>query len=244
MQQTSLNNDFQEKNLHNTFKFKCVKGCKFCCQENDIALYPFDVMEMCNHLNISSTDFHKKYTTFKFDNESNILRCYLITTPYCIFFDNKEACTIYDYRPIRCKLFPLARMFNEDGFIQYYLPRDKCIGFDSKQKHTIQSWLDNCGIKDYEKLIIDWNSFIIKLKNNTDLPLTDKFFIMFFQKIFYDFDNDLKETNAEISNFAKSIDKKDILQRMTLQYKLAEIFLENINEWKEVYKRMDDMQNK
>jgi Fe-S-cluster containining protein len=243
-QEIDFNSEFQEKQLHNTFKFKCVKGCKMCCEENDIILYPFDVMELCNHLEISSTYFHKKYTIFRFDNTSKILRCYLKTSPTCIFFNPKDACTIYDFRPVRCKLFPLARMFNEDGTIQYYLPKNKCIGFDSKQKYTIKSWLNDCDINEFEPLIQKWNSYIIELKNKPESVLQDKFFIMFFQKIFYDFDNDLAETNPDTSDLAKKTNKKDIVQRMSLQYKIAEIFLDNIDEWKEVYKRMDEIENK
>ena len=125
-----FNNDLKEKQLHNKFKFKCVKGCDLCCKSNEIALYPFDIMKLCDHLNTTTKEFHKKYTRFVFDPEAKILRCFLITTPRCMFFDAKDACTIYNARPVRCRLFPVARFFDKDGAIKYYLPKGKCVGFE------------------------------------------------------------------------------------------------------------------
>lgn len=238
-QKVNIDEEMQEKQLHNTFRFKCVKGCYACCSMNDIALYPFDIMVLCNYLGISSNEFHKKYSRFSFDKSSKILRCYLRTNPKCIFFDEKSACTVYEARPSRCILFPVGRMFNQDNSIQYYLPKEKCIGFESKQKYTIQEWLDTCSIKERNELIKDWNAFVIKLKNS-NLPLDDQFFIMFFTKIFYDFDNDLAEVSDDTREMNKTLAKDDINSRMRLAYKLSEVYLDHLNDWKEVYKRMDE----
>jgi len=240
-QEIDFSKDLQEKQPHNTFKFKCVKGCKLCCSMNDIALYPFDIMALCDFLNIESNEFHQKYSRFWFDSEAKILRCYLKTSPDCVFFDNKDACIVYDARPTRCRTFPVGRMFNKDNTVQHYLPTDKCIGFDSKQKHTIQEWMDNCGVSDREDLIKEWNTYIIKLKNRTDLPLADKFFMMFFQKIFYDFDNDLPEVAEETKEMVKNLDKSDHKARMKLLYKLSEIYLDNIEDWKKFYEKADSL---
>ncbi len=232
-----FNKDMQEKKLHNTFKFRCVKGCKECCSMNDVALYPFDIMQICQRLNITSHEFHQRYSRFWFDSKAKVLRCYLKTSPVCVFFD--EGCKIYDSRPARCRLFPLGRMFNQDDTIQYYIPKEKCIGFDSKQKHTIQSWLDSCGIKEKDFMIKEWTQFIIEMKNNPKLPLTDKFFMMFFQKIFYDFDNDLHEVTQETKDQYNDLDKTDFIARMALQYKLASIYLYHNEDWKKFYEKMD-----
>ena len=240
-QEIDFDKDLIEKQPHNTFKFKCMRGCNLCCNMNDIALYPFDIMDLCNSLNISTNEFHKKYSRFWFDQDSKILRCYLRTNPDCVFFDKKEACTVYNSRPIRCRTFPLGRMFNKDNTTQYYLPNNKCIGFDSKQKHTIQSWLDNCGIAEKEPLISDWNKFIITLKNRDDLPLTDNFFMTFFQKIFYDFDNDLAEVAETTKEMAKNLDKNNPKERMKLLYELAELYLYNIEGWKKFYEKANTL---
>ena len=233
---------FQEKQPHNKFKFKCVKGCDLCCKMNDIALYPFDIMELCNLLNLTTKEFHQKYTRFEFDSESRVLRCYLITTPKCVFFDNSSACTVYDARPVRCRIFPVARIFSRDGSVKYYLPKEKCQGFfDTGMKHSIQEWLNQPGVADKDALIKQWTSFINELKNNESLPLTDKFFIMFFKKIFYDFDNDLAKVTGQTNI---QTDPDDIPTRMDNLYNLAKIYLFQIDKWKQGYEGFVNDMNK
>jgi Fe-S-cluster containining protein len=229
MNQLDFHQDFKEKLPYNKFKFKCVKGCNDCCKLNDIALYPFDIMALCNKLGMTTKEFHSKYTRFVFDQGSKILRCYLITSPVCVFFDDRQACKVYDARPARCKIFPVARIFNRDGTIKYYLPREECIGFSSGQKYSIEEWLKESFNDEDNSLISDWSSFINELKNNDKLPLTDDFFIVMFKKIFYDFDNDFVKVSKE------NCDKDDFKARMSQLYDLSKVFLFNIDEWKKGY---------
>ena len=231
MYEADFESDFQEKQSHNKFKFKCVKGCNLCCSMNDIALYPFDIMLLCNHLNLTTKEFHLRCTRFEFDSEARVLRCYLTTTPECVFFDNADACKVYDSRPVRCRLFPVGRIFNRDGSIQYYLPRERCQGFESGHKFSIHDWIDKSGVKEKDELIREWNHFINELKNNKSLPLTDEFFIMFFKKIFYDFDNDLHN----IVKLETQPSKENINNRMKQSYELAKLFLFHIDKWKKGY---------
>jgi Fe-S-cluster containining protein len=225
--------EFQEKQLYNKFKFKCVKGCDSCCKMNDVALYPFDIMVLCNHLSISTSEFHSHYSYFEFDSTSKILRCYLNTTPRCVFFDTKKACIVYDARPVRCRIFPVARVFNRDGLVLHYLPKRKCPGFfDTGQKFSIEEWISQPSLVEKQELIKHWTNFINELKNSTSLPLTDEFFIMFFKKIFYDFDNNISKA---IKTTDVRIDPGDIPSRMQHLYTLAKVYLFNIDKWKKGY---------
>ncbi len=121
------------KQLYNKFKFKC-KRCGFCCDNTIIQLYPFDIKNICNNLNITTAELHKNHSVFKLD-KNNILRCILKNRPKCPFNDNSN-CKIYESRPIRCRLFPLGRVF-QNNEILYVLPAKKCIGFDTGKKQTI-----------------------------------------------------------------------------------------------------------
>jgi Fe-S-cluster containining protein len=188
------------KQLHNKFKFKC-KRCGFCCDNTIIQLYPFDIKNICNVLNITTAEFHKQHSIFKLDKD-NILRCILKNRPKCPFNDNSN-CKIYESRPIRCRSFPLGRIF-QNKKILYALPTQKCIGFDTGHKQTIQEWLEEEKITEYDELTKNWNNFIIKLKSNK--LIKQKPFQVIFRKIFYDFDDKLikqyreklrKESNLE-----------------------------------------------
>jgi len=240
--QIDIDRDLQKKELHNKFKFRCVKRCRMCCSNNDIQLYPFDIMRLCNHLNITSMEFLKNHAELGVDSEG-ILRCYLKTKPVCSFF-NKESdwnCTVYDHRPLPCRTYPVSRLVNVDGTIDYYLPKDTCPGFEHKTKHTIQSWIDDGAVQEFDSLVIQWTQFLAKIVNTPEYKLNDKFFVMFFEKIFYDFDSGLKKASKETDI---DIAKEDYETRMRLAYELATIYLDNLDDWKEVYKRMDEQEQK
>lgn len=173
------------KELHNKFNFKC-KRCGFCCDNTIITLYPFDIKNIRDALNISTQEFHKQYSIFKLDKD-NILRCILRNRPKCPFNENNN-CKIYESRPIRCRLFPAGRIF-ENNEVLYVLPEQKCIGFETGKKQTIKEWLDNENVTEYDELTGQWNNIIIKLKSNN--LIKEKMFQIIFRKIFYDFDDNL-----------------------------------------------------
>lgn len=172
----------QVKQLHNKFKFKCKK-CGFCCDNTIIFLYPFDVKNICKALDITTAEF-KQYSIFKLDKD-NILRCILKNRPKCPFNENSN-CKIYNSRPVRCRLFPVGRIFQKNEIL-YAIPEQKCIGFDTGKKQTIEQWLDKEGVTEYNELTKQWNDFIIKLKDKDK----NKMFQVIFRKVFYDFDDKL-----------------------------------------------------
>jgi len=223
IQNINFEEEFQEKQLYNKFKFKCVKGCCQCCELSKIALYAFDIMELCSFLNLKTKEFHKEYTHFVF--EDRVLRCYLKTKPNCVFFDKTHACTVYDHRPVRCRIFPVARIFNKGGTIKYYLPRQNCQGSESGKKYTIEEWIESFGIKEKDDLVKEWACFVNELKNNEKIILSDKLFLMLFKKIFYDFDNELTKDN----------DKNDYKDRMANLYNLAKTYLSDFEKLKKGY---------
>jgi len=185
----------QAKELHHKLKFKC-KHCGQCCNKPVIQLYPFDIKNICQELNISTKQFHQQYSLFQLD-EDNIPRCILKNKPKCPFRENK--CTLYNNRPIRCRLYPVGRIFQED--ITYVLPENKCPGFDSGKKQTIQEWLDQQNITEYDPLTKKWNDFIINLKDHHLNPMQQ----IIFRKVFYDFDDPLIKKYRKENNFMNDL---------------------------------------
>jgi Fe-S-cluster containining protein len=175
----------QAKELHQKLKFKC-KQCGKCCDSTIIQLAPYDIKNICSALKINTKEFHEKYSMFRPFDE--IPRCYLRNRPKCPFkVDNN--CTIYLSRPLRCRLFPLGRVYpddpTEDPFI--VLPEEKCIGFDTGKKQRISEWLEEQLVFDLDKESSEWNKFLIKLKDN---PIIKKEgFKEMFKETFYNFDN-------------------------------------------------------
>lgn len=175
----------QAKELHQKLKFKC-KQCGKCCDSTIIQLAPYDIKNVCNALKINTKEFHEKYSMFRpFDD---IPRCYLRNRPICPFkVDNN--CTIYLSRPLRCRLFPLGRVYpdnvDEDSFI--VLPEERCVGFDTGKKQRISEWLEEQLVFELDKESEDWNNFLIKLKDN---PIIKKEgFKEMFKEVFYGFED-------------------------------------------------------
>jgi hypothetical protein len=196
--------------INKKFKFKCKK-CGFCCQFT-IVLYPFDIMNICSHLSITTKEFLEKYGILVPDQDG-ILRCVLRKNQKCLF--NKDnLCTVYEARPIRCRLFPIGRYF-EEGKTYYLLPKEKCIGFDSNKKQSIQEWIINQNVSEYDKMTEDWAKLMIKLKNG-NYPLKDPKFMTMFTKIFYDFDNEL------VQKYKAKMEVKTDKEFMQLLYMIAE----------------------
>ena len=175
----------QAKELHHVLRFKC-KNCGSCCKNTMIVLYPFDIKNICAHLNLTSTKFHQQYSIFSLD-ETKIERCLLRNRPDCPFRADRQ-CQIYPSRPIRCRLYPIGRYFEEDK-ITYIIAEQNCLGFESGKKQTIAEWLKQQEITQFDKLTKDWNNFLIRLKENEQRD--NKMFKVIFRKVFYDFDDPL-----------------------------------------------------
>ena len=70
---------------------------------------------------------------------------------------NKEGrCSIHSVRPGICRLFPLGRFYENNGF-QYFLQVHECPKERTKVK--VKKWLDTPNIKAYEQYINQWHYF-------------------------------------------------------------------------------------
>ncbi len=220
---------FSVKPATKKFAFKCKK-CAFCCTIEKIVLYPFDIMNICSHLNIPTSEFLDNYASFLFD-DNGILRCSLRTNPICKF--NKKTCTIYEARPVRCRTFPVGRYF-EDGKTIYLLPDKGCTGFESGKKQTIKEWIDQIP-NELNEMAEEWNNFLGRLKKS-NLPFKDQLFVMFFRKIFYDFDNELVQ--GELPEFSKL----DTRQKMQALYEIADKYFSNFDKIKTGFEKLSKKQ--
>jgi len=107
-------------------KFEC-KRCGLCCKTADIMLSNREINGISYHLKIDREEFIKKFTKIKEINKIKHFgdkdyyitgKCYVIKKDennVCPFFreENKLSyCTIYEYRPIVCRLFPYIWEYN------------------------------------------------------------------------------------------------------------------------------------
>lgn len=150
-------NDMVKADCHD-----CV-GCSACCKGmgESIVLDPFDVHKVCSGLNV---DFA---TLMKDKIELNVVDG--ITLPNlkmneaCGFLNAEGRCNIHEFRPGICRMFPLGRCYEDDGF-KYFIQVHEC-PVKNKGKVKVKKWLDIPDLKQYESYIWDWHRFLEECRN-------------------------------------------------------------------------------
>lgn len=148
------------------------KGCSYCCREmgESVVLTPFDIYELTVHLGKNfdelMDDKIELYMTdgmvmpnLKMTGEKEI----------CGFLSKEGRCSIHDFRPGLCRLFPLGRNYEvkqvetENGIqeikgFQYFVVEDSCPKLPGT-KVKIEKWLGVPNLKKYENFITTWHYF-------------------------------------------------------------------------------------
>lgn len=161
------------------------RGCSYCCQEmgESVVLTPFDIYELTRHLKKSFDELMEdKIELYMTDGMAmpNLkmtvpgLRTAGKTAAYgsrevCGFLSEEGRCSIHDFRPGLCRLFPLGRNYEirrretEDGIreekgFQYFVVKDSCPKLPGT-KVKIEKWLGIPNLKKNEDFITTWHYF-------------------------------------------------------------------------------------
>ena len=148
-------NDLVKADCHD-----CI-GCCDCCKGmgNTIILDPMDIWRITYHKQIS---FEKLMGTYI---ELNMVDGMILPNlklkgeeEACAFLNQEGRCSIHPFRPGICRLFPLGRVYDEQGF-SYFLQIHEC-SKKNKSKIKVKKWLQIDNIEAYEKYICDWHDFL------------------------------------------------------------------------------------
>ncbi len=157
----------------------CV-GCSSCCQGmgSSIILDPYDIYMLTTNLNVSFEELLVKHV------ELNVVDGIILpnlkmagTSEACSFLDENGRCSIHNFRPGFCRLFPLGRFYENNSF-KYFLQIHECPKA-GKAKVKIKKWLAIPDIKNYEEFITKWHYFLKPLqeramKNTLKNPQEDQ----------------------------------------------------------------------
>lgn len=138
----------------------CV-GCSDCCHnmEDTIQLDPYDVFRM-------SLATKKSFEMLLSEGYIELSVVDGIILPHvgmkgsngaCLFLDNNGRCSIHENRPGICRLFPLGRIYEDDGF-SYFLQVNQCRQNNTKVK--IKNFLGIDNLPEYEKYILSWHKLL------------------------------------------------------------------------------------
>ncbi len=141
------------------------KGCCDCCKGmgDSVVLDPYDVYRLCRGLGKSADQLLTGELELGVV-DGNILPHLAMKgeEERCVYLNERGRCSIHGIRPGFCRLFPLGRYYQEDGF-RYILQIHECTN-QKRTKVKVKKWIDTPDLKRYEKFVYDWHEFLLKVQ--------------------------------------------------------------------------------
>lgn len=145
------------------------KGCSACCKGmgGSIVLDPMDIYRLTLGLGVSFEDLLREYIELQMVDGLILPNLKMAgAEEKCSFLNDEGRCSIHPYRPGICRLFPLGRYYEENGF-KYFLQTGECKN-QNRTKVKVKKWIDTPEIKKYETFILDWHFIMKKLRAKLD----------------------------------------------------------------------------
>lgn len=135
----------------------CI-NCSACCSGmgESIVLDPLDIHNIASKTQLDFSSLLQKY--IELNIVDGIALPNLKMNPACGFLNRQGKCEIHNERPGICRLFPLGRVYEKEGF-RYFIQVDEC-PVSNKGKVKVNKWLGIKNIKKYEQYIWDWHVFL------------------------------------------------------------------------------------
>lgn len=145
------------------------QGCSDCCRTvgDTIILDPYDIYQLQKGLKLTPEQmFQKGYFEFNLADGLILPDLKMTEEGVCPFLNEEGWCAIHSFRPGFCRLFPLGRYYEGDGF-KYYLQMYECPK-PVKTKVKVEKWLGIPQIRRYESYILDWHRYLVSCREQAD----------------------------------------------------------------------------
>ena len=144
------------------------EGCSDCCRgrAEAITLDPIDVRMLKEGLNYSFEGLldHGLITLTVVDGAVlPALSMKDTEMEECVFLDAQGRCSIHSLRPGICRMFPLARLWKEDGSFSYFVQEGEC-SRGTGVKVRISKWLGYPNIREYEEEVRRYHDALSALR--------------------------------------------------------------------------------
>ncbi len=136
-------------------------GCSGCCRGmgSSIVLDSYDMYQLEKGLDL---DFAQLMTDkIELNVVEGLIQPNLKMQPKtdaCAFLNQEGRCSIHNFRPGFCRMFPLGRIYDGEAF-RYFLQIHEC-PYPEKTKVKLKKWLDIPELSKYENYICRWHYFL------------------------------------------------------------------------------------
>lgn len=146
--------------LNDMLKLSCqdCAGCFVCCEGmgSSIILTPYDVFELERNLEITFDQLMQEKIELGVGDGMILPNLKMRgKEERCGFLNEEGRCTIHEFRPGICRLFPLGRQYGEEE-ISYIFLEDACPK-PNKTKIKIKKWLGIPNIEQNEEFLLHWH---------------------------------------------------------------------------------------
>ena len=143
------------------------EGCSDCCRDRaaGITLDKWDVSRLKEGLGMD-------FDTLLSGNYIDITMVDGVLLPVlgkkadadeCVFLGDDGRCRIHNYRPGICRMFPLARLYHEDGSFSYFMQEGECER-GTGVKIKISKWLGVGNTVKYEQSVRSYHDALKALR--------------------------------------------------------------------------------
>lgn len=167
--------DGKRYHANDMVKIECndCRGCSECCHEMDdtIVLDPYDIYML---MKATGMNFEQLLSAGRISLRvvDGIIAPHILMQPNtksCGFLSPEGRCTVHEFRPGFCRLFPMGRIYENDSF-SYFLQVNEC-SYGTKNKIKLKKWLGIPSLGEYEKYILHYHnllkSFMAKFSEDT-----------------------------------------------------------------------------
>ena len=179
------------------------EGCHACCcgTGGAIVLDPLDVYRLTKGLSKPFTELMASH--FEAGLVDGIVLPNLRNDgeeQRCTFLNEEGRCSVHAIRPGICRLFPLARYYENNTF-HYILQTNQCTK-KNLAKVKVKNWIDTPNLPAYERFVIEWHELLKALQahlaeNPADAQAVSMFVLRTFYMQPYDTEADFYEQFEE-----------------------------------------------
>lgn len=180
------------------------RGCDMCCHDmcESILVDPWDLFMLQKGTGMSVDDLFTK--RLEMGQVNGLIMPHIRMAPNvngCGFLSGEGRCTIHEYRPGLCRLFPIARLYEGDT-ISYVRLVNECPA-ENTTKIKVKKWIDFPELAKHEAFALRWHDLtrglqarflgIEENENGVDERSLNLLFLQTFYLSPYDLDLDFYE---------------------------------------------------
>ena len=142
--------------------FECLHCGRCCCFFDPIAITVRDAERISRYLDITMEQFLEKFAKKTNASDSGLS---LLSHP-CVFFREGTGCTVYEARPMICRMYPPIALF-----FHGWLKESKCPGMEASNKPCIDPALESdCSYSSLLKIVeaVQKQGIPVNIERNED----------------------------------------------------------------------------